>query len=624
VKAQGARWGYFRYFGKPLLILGSTVFALGIAEVGLRLVGLAPEVKPIVLSGADAEEAVYQRSTNPILGYELKANYHNDNPSAFSYSRTNAHGQRDIERSVDKPSGVRRILILGDSVVEGHGLAEIDDTISRRLEISYTDGNTEVLNFGVSGYCTRSEVELLQTKGLRFDPDAVVVVFTENDFDNFIPDMRQVDGGFDRPAWSKQLFLHSHLFRLLCLQFNLFHFAVETDPQRWSQQAIGENNVLDALERLQEISQQHQLPVLIAIWPRFEDDRIKDMHFMQDDSDQLVVEQLAAMHGIRTVCLSDHFRKHIQSQSEPVNPRLRYTANGDQIHPSVEGSDLAARILKEVLEDETTGARIAKNVNAASAAGASEAADAVKLALDLGKKPPNQAGTYTNMGKEYEEQGDLIRAMEYYQMALEEDPACIAAVFNVGVVHTMQGQPEKAASQFRRAIQLDPSFGPAHKALALVLIQAGDFERAAKEFEEALRIHPNDAEVHCNYGTALRSQKRFDDAVVHLKRAIELKPDLGVAHKMLGMTLLNQKKVDQALDHFQAASRLTPADAQIPFNMGIACAQKGDLADAEVFFKKAVELNPSFSAARIYLEKAQSLRKGNSIESRPPFGTPSK
>ena len=42
-----------------------------------------------------------------------------------------------------------------------------------------------MLNFGVSGYCTRAEIELLETKGLAFDPDVVVVVFVENDFDNF-------------------------------------------------------------------------------------------------------------------------------------------------------------------------------------------------------------------------------------------------------------------------------------------------------------------------------------------------------------------------------------------------------------------------------------------------------
>ena len=75
--------------------------------------------------------------------------------------------------------------MLGDSVVEGVGLRDLDDTVSRQLEKLYPDGRTEVLNFGVSAYCTLAEVELLEVKGLAFDPDVVILVFVENDYLNF-------------------------------------------------------------------------------------------------------------------------------------------------------------------------------------------------------------------------------------------------------------------------------------------------------------------------------------------------------------------------------------------------------------------------------------------------------
>ena len=75
---------------------------------------------------------------------------------------------------LEKPDGVRRILLLGDSVVEGYGLPE-PETLSRQLEDLYPEGSVEVLNFGVSAYCTRAEIELLEVKGLAFDPDIVVL-----------------------------------------------------------------------------------------------------------------------------------------------------------------------------------------------------------------------------------------------------------------------------------------------------------------------------------------------------------------------------------------------------------------------------------------------------------------
>jgi hypothetical protein len=194
---------FLRWTAKPALAVCATLLALLAAEAIVRVLGLAPGIKPIRLSSYDC---FYKRSTNPILGFELKANCHSDDPDFIqSYERTNSHGQRDKQRTLQKPDGVRRVLLLGDSVVEGYGLRE-SETMSRQLEDLYPDGSTEVLNFGVSAYCTRAEVELLEVKGLRFDPDVVILVFVENDFDNFNREAFPLGGTIDRPPVVKTLF----------------------------------------------------------------------------------------------------------------------------------------------------------------------------------------------------------------------------------------------------------------------------------------------------------------------------------------------------------------------------------------------------------------------------------
>ncbi|KPK38461.1 MAG: hypothetical protein AMJ65_12895, partial [Phycisphaerae bacterium SG8_4] len=152
---------FLRRLAGPAVALCATVLALLASEAIVRVLRRAPDIKPIQL---DSYDCIYKRSTNPILGFELKANCRSDNPDFIqSYERTNSHGQRDKERKLEKSDGVRRVLLLGDSVVEGYGLSE-SQTISRQLEALYADGSTEVLNFGVSAYCTRAEVELLETK----------------------------------------------------------------------------------------------------------------------------------------------------------------------------------------------------------------------------------------------------------------------------------------------------------------------------------------------------------------------------------------------------------------------------------------------------------------------------
>jgi len=181
---------------KPCLALVATALALGVGELIVRTLGVAPEVRAI---GVSSRDSVFKRSTNPILSYELKANYRNDKPDLrLNCESTNSHGLRDIERSIDKPPGVKRVILLGDSIVEGYGIRE-SDTISRQLERLYADGMTEVLNFGVSGYCTLAEVELLGVKGIAFSPDQVVLVFAENDFDNFNMNAVPMGETIDRP-----------------------------------------------------------------------------------------------------------------------------------------------------------------------------------------------------------------------------------------------------------------------------------------------------------------------------------------------------------------------------------------------------------------------------------------
>ncbi|MHC4580583.1 MAG: hypothetical protein ACYS14_03945, partial [Planctomycetota bacterium] len=307
---------FLRRLAGPAVAICATVLALLAGETIVRVLGRAPDIKPIQL---DSYDCMYKRSTNPILGFELKPDCRSDNPDFIqSYERTNSHGQRDKERTLEKPDGVRRILLLGDSVVEGYGLSK-SETISRQLEALYRDGSTEVLNFGVSAYCTRAEVELLETKGLRFDPDVVILLFVENDFDNFNREAFPLGGAIDRSAVVEGLFKKSHLFRLASIRLNLFGFAAEADPVRWNKDAIGENNVAEGLRRCRQLADRHGFAPLVAIWPRFLDDRIADVCFMPQDSQRLVVEHLAAINDIPSVRLSEFFRRHRAGSAGAVN-----------------------------------------------------------------------------------------------------------------------------------------------------------------------------------------------------------------------------------------------------------------------------------------------------------------
>jgi hypothetical protein len=89
----------------------------------------------------------------------------------------NRLGQRGAEHPLARTPGVVRVLMLGDSLAFGYGVAD-EETFAARLERS----GFEVLNLAVPGYGTDQELLRLESEGPRWRPDVVVLNYcVEND-----------------------------------------------------------------------------------------------------------------------------------------------------------------------------------------------------------------------------------------------------------------------------------------------------------------------------------------------------------------------------------------------------------------------------------------------------------
>ncbi|MGC2112244.1 MAG: SGNH/GDSL hydrolase family protein [Candidatus Korobacteraceae bacterium] len=114
---------------------------------------------------------------------------HKPNGHAFLMGQDvtiNSHGLRDYEYSLEKPPGVYRILILGDSTTFGWGVAMTDTAakiLERELNAQHIPGyqRFEVINAGVGNYDTVQEVTYYKTRGRDFHPDLVVLGYFIND-----------------------------------------------------------------------------------------------------------------------------------------------------------------------------------------------------------------------------------------------------------------------------------------------------------------------------------------------------------------------------------------------------------------------------------------------------------
>jgi hypothetical protein len=97
----------------------------------------------------------------------------------------NADGFRDTNYSLEKGKNTKRIIAIGDSYTFGHGV-NLSDSWPKGLEkLLNTNGTKyEVLNMGVEGYDMQEYEEVLKTKGLKYDPDIVLIGYVGNDIFN--------------------------------------------------------------------------------------------------------------------------------------------------------------------------------------------------------------------------------------------------------------------------------------------------------------------------------------------------------------------------------------------------------------------------------------------------------
>jgi lysophospholipase L1-like esterase len=324
------------------LAVVSTVLALGFGEALTRVLGLAPLVGRIELDDAASP---LQVSENPVQAFELKASF-----SLPNY-RTNSHGLRGPERTIPKPSGVFRIALVGDSVVEGMGLGQ-EDTIASQLDRVLEGRNIEVVNAGVRGYNTQAEVELLRLRVLSYEPDVTIVVFTRNDhqsLNRYVGD----SWSYRRPRWSEVLFSRSHLFRFAAFSLNWFHFRQDLDPD-YLEERIGKaqarDNVAAGMDELARLSLAHRFRTIVVVWPNFSKTINDPPGLLERNSDRMRVETLAARHEIPVVRLSEAFtRDYVQRGGDQPPPRTLYTFDG--MHPTPEGAKVAATILGRLMQE---------------------------------------------------------------------------------------------------------------------------------------------------------------------------------------------------------------------------------------------------------------------------------
>jgi HEAT repeat protein/lysophospholipase L1-like esterase len=177
------------------LSAATIVILLGVAEGVCRVFDGEPPARPVADYITTWNDGEFYTVKSAATGWPPWEDYNRD-------------GMRDREHAVEKRPGVRRVMVLGDSVTLGYGLRPEEAYPQVLQDLLDAHGlSAEVFNVAFSGWSTRQERIAYERIGRRYRPDDVIVAVCLND----IP---EIHNNLSRPPrLVRALYLHSALVR---------------------------------------------------------------------------------------------------------------------------------------------------------------------------------------------------------------------------------------------------------------------------------------------------------------------------------------------------------------------------------------------------------------------------
>jgi len=323
---------------KLALTLVAVLLSVLAAEVLLRATGAAPKVYAI-------QKGRFRLAKNPRLGYEpAPLDYRGKELSFYDYlGASNQEGFRDVDHAIEKPPGVYRIVVLGDSIAAGLHVDRYEDVFPPVLQKLLMEKGlkAEVINLAVSGYNTQQEVEMLEEKGLRYHPDLVLLAYSlssrehiDGDILKTLLDEEREKGGLSGArAAANPVLADSALYRFF--RFRVFHPRAQHVADRESEEKkyldlVSGDTVAEYFGRLRDLSHQHGFAVLIAIFPRF----VRTFGYYKFGEQHRYAQELARQNGFYLVDLLEPFAHCRAASATPIEL--------DNFHPSAYGHRCAA------------------------------------------------------------------------------------------------------------------------------------------------------------------------------------------------------------------------------------------------------------------------------------------
>jgi len=194
--------------------------------------------------------------------------------------------------------------------------------------------------------------------------------------------------------------------------------------------------------------------------------------------------------------------------------------------------------------------------------------------------------------------------LELAEQLMRDFPDHEESLVIMGNLCYRHGDAIKALEYWNKALEINPEQANVYKSMALLYMKKGQFDDAVAQFRKALEIEPQLPDVYVNIGHSLMMSGRPKEAIEALQKEIQISPNSDFAYFLLGQAHLQQKEYQKAQEYYETAIKIYPRYTNAYYGLASVCAKLGDR-------DKAKEYSESFK--KLKAEERKSL-KGRKIE----------
>jgi len=223
------------------------------------------------------------------------------------------------------------------------------------------------------------------------------------------------------------------------------------------------------------------------------------------------------------------------------------------------------------------------------------------------KDDPSSAEALYGLGSVYLQRQKTKEARESFERALKLQasyPGTIPNAWNnLGILSAREGNAGGAIEFFQRALQIDPAHLIALVNLGNAYRQQKEWKEAKKVLQRALEVEPDDPEVNYSLGMVCAQLDESDHAYEYLKRAVELRPVYPEALNNLGVLYLRTRRPEEAVHSFEECIRVAPEYDHSYLNLARVYAIQGQREKARDVLLELLKQHPDHAQAKAALSQ---------------------